>query len=354
MLREVSKDYITSAKPNASFSINTGSDSNYYQLKLPYQITYEFCSGTEEDDYMNSITFSEDESFYARDSFQGHDKAFHDHPLHFHDYYEIMIVLSGTVTQRIEDIDYKYPAGTCCLINRGIRHAENFDTESSILFVGLSTSMIGELFTVAEHSSFHSEKDFMKSNLYSFIISDLDNPDRKAYLDMIPAFAKATGFEPLKNLSTEMLNTMMFPHFGSSYKMRSLLSELLYFISSTDNYHCTEVEMGMGNDQLLFSRVEHLMTERNGRVTRSELEKVLNYSGDYLNRIVNKFTGMCLYDYGMTFCLRKAAMDLVNTKESISSIAQNLQFSNRTHFYSLFEKQYHMTPKEYRAKHISP
>ena len=80
MLREVSKDYITSAKPNASFSINTGSDSNYYQLKLPYQITYEFCSGTEEDDYMNAITFSEDESFYARDSFQGHDKAFHDHP----------------------------------------------------------------------------------------------------------------------------------------------------------------------------------------------------------------------------------------------------------------------------------
>ena len=53
MLREVSKDYITSAKPNASFSINTGSDSNYYQLKLPYQITYEFCSGTEEDDYMH-------------------------------------------------------------------------------------------------------------------------------------------------------------------------------------------------------------------------------------------------------------------------------------------------------------
>ena len=65
MLREVSKDYITSAKPNASFSINTGSDSNYYQLKLPYQITYEFCSGTEEDDYMNAITFSEVHPIYS-------------------------------------------------------------------------------------------------------------------------------------------------------------------------------------------------------------------------------------------------------------------------------------------------
>ena len=59
----------------------------------------------------------------------------------------------------------------------------------------------------------------------------------------------------------------------------------------------------------------------------------------------------CPIIYGMTFCLRKAAMDLVNTKESITSIAQNLQFSNRTHFYPLFEKQYHMTPKDYRAAH---
>lgn len=350
MLKEITKDYITSTNPNASFEISTGSDSNYYQLKQPYQITYEFCSGTKESDYMNAITFSEDESFYARDSFYGHDKAFHDHPLHFHDYYEIMVVLSGTVTQRIEDIDYKYPEGTCCLINRGIRHSENFDTEASILFVGLSTSMIGELFTVAEHSSFHSEKDFMKSDLYNFIISDLDNPERKAYLDMIPAFNSISNLGKLREITIEMLNTMMFPHFGSSYKMRSLLSELLFFISSNYNYHCTEIEMGMGNDQLLFSRIGHLMDERNGRISRAELEKALNYSGDYLNRIVNKFTGMCLYDYGMTFCLKKAANELVTTKASITSIAQSLQFSNRTHFYSLFEKQYHMTPKEYRAK----
>ncbi|WP_442855670.1 AraC family transcriptional regulator [Butyrivibrio sp. MB2005] len=41
---------------------------------------------------------------------------------------------------------------------------------------------------------------------------------------------------------------------------------------------------------------------------------------------------------------------MTTTKASITSIAQNLQFSNRTHFYSLFEKQFHMTPKEYRTK----
>lgn len=85
-------------------------------------------------------------------------------------------------------------------------------------------------------------------------------------------------------------------------------------------------------------------------MTRAELEKVLNYSGDYLNRIVNKYAGMCIFDYGMTFCLKKAALLLSSTEESISSIASSLHFSNRTHFYSLFKKHYGITPKEYRKK----
>ncbi len=41
-------------------------------------------------------------------------------------------------------------------------------------------------------------------------------------------------------------------------------------------------------------------------MTRTELEQLLHYSGDYLNRIVNKFTDMCLYDYGLTFCMKKS------------------------------------------------
>lgn len=86
-------------------------------------------------------------------------------------------------------------------------------------------------------------------------------------------------------------------------------------------------------------------------MSRHELEVSLNYSSDYLNRIVNKYAGMCLFDYGMTFCLKKAEYLLTNTTDSISEIAQKLQFSNRTHFYSLFKKRYGLTPKEYRDQH---
>ena len=68
------------------------------------------------------------------------------------------------------------------------------------------------------------------------------------------------------------------------------------------------------------------------------------------NTIVHKYTGMCLYDYGMTFTLKKAEHLLSDTTASISSIALQLGFNNRTHFYKIFKKKNGIPPGEYRKK----
>ncbi len=114
----------------------------------------------------------------------------------------------------------------------------------------------------------------------------------------------------------------------------------------------TNIQIDTNSDFLLFSRITRLFEESDGRMTRTELERFLYYSGDCLNRIVNKFTDMCLYDYGMTFCLKKAAQYLTDTKEPVSAIAARMKFTNRTHFYALFKEKYGVTPKEYRQQHL--
>ena len=103
---------------------------------------------------------------------------------------------------------------------------------------------------------------------------------------------------------------------------------------------------------MIFARISHLIEERNGRVTRNELARQLNYSGDYINRIVNKFTGLCLFDYSMNFCMKKAADELVHSEKTIGEIANGLHFSNRTHFYKLFKEKYGVTPKEFRTANM--
>ena len=55
----------------------------------------------------------------------------------------------------------------------------------------------------------------------------------------------------------------------------------------------------------------------------------------------------------MTFCLKEAKYLLLHSDKTISSISENLGFTNRTHFYKLFKAKYGLTPNEYRKKHTT-
>ncbi|MCM1088007.1 MAG: AraC family transcriptional regulator [Muribaculaceae bacterium] len=324
--------------------------SSFFQLNAPFQVTYQFCSGTTKQDYLNTFTLSGSDSYFSQETMMFHNYRFMKHAPHFHDYFEIMLVLEGTVLQRIEDKDYLYNTGSCCLINRSLCHIETFNSASKILFIGLSVEFIKELFDSCQSACFGREKEIIDSELYHFIMSDIDSPGRKSYLDFIPAWQNQSNSSNLHRMTEELINTILFPGFGSSYQFKAIICHLLQYLSTPSNYHCTCVELNRDNDFLLFARITHLLEENDGRVSRTELERSLNYSGNYLNRISNKYTGMCLFDYGMTFCLEKAAHYLTETDCSISDIATKLCFSNRTHFYTLFKEKYGKTPNEYRKE----
>lgn len=103
-------------------------------------------------------------------------------------------------------------------------------------------------------------------------------------------------------------------------------------------------------DSLLMARIDQILEERNGRITNHELAQILNYDGSYIGRIVKKATGKSLFKYSMTFTMVAAETVLCSTQMSISQITKKLHFSNRAHFYKVFDQYYHMTPKQYREK----
>ncbi len=340
---------------NASFDIlNTASDINMlYKLKAPFQVTYEYCSGTNEQDYLNVLSLSPNGPSYTKEPIGLHNYIYHNMAPHFHDYYEFLIVLEGALYQQIEGKEYLYQEGSCCLINRNLRHKEIFDQSSKILFLGFSAEYMTELLQSAEPGSEQKNMYISDTALADFILEDIQSPGRKAYLDFIPNYQNKRSLRTLHRLSEALIDTMMFPKFGSSHLTRGLLCYILQYLSSQEDYHCSLIELSSDRDYLLFARVEHLLEENNGRISREELSKILNYSGDYLNRIVKKYTGMSLHEYGMKICMKKAASQLTKTNRSISEIASDLQFTNRTYFYKLFTAEYGMTPKEYRIQNKS-
>lgn len=338
---------------DSSIKIQNGESdfSRFYCMDVPFQLTLEYCNGKEAEDYVNVVTLSAEKSVLYQESLAGKNDSYVKNAPHLHDFFELVVVLEGTIIQKIEGRDYPYTAGSCCLINRSLRHMEHYRSKCKVLYIGLSPAFLTELFASVSVSPFADEKNIYDSELYRFIDADMSNPGERAYLDFIPAYQNYLHVTHLHTMAETMLKTLLYPEFGASYQIRGLFCALLTYLSSSKYYHCTNIRLDTNSDFLLFSRITRLFEESGGRLTRTQMEQFLNYSGDYLNRIVNKFTDMCLYDYGMTFCLKKAAQCLIETDESISSIAAGLKFTNRTHFYALFKEKYGVTPKEYRQIH---
>lgn len=330
--------------------IHNAKDHPWYHILTPFQLTYEYCSGTSPEDFCNILMISPLETRFRTIPFNRFSE-FNARPAHRHDYFELLIVLKGTTIQKIEGKEFMYSAGTCCLISPELSHSERFTEETQLLFVGLSNEFVTELMESQKISYFKQERELQENFILQF--AGTDKGKAKRYLDFFPR-RRQTGCAALRDLSEALVNTAFSPHFGATYIIKGLLCQLLDHLASDALYHRALIELDSSADQLLFSRITHLFEDTDGRISRSELERILNYNGSYLNTIVKRHTGMCLFDYGMTFCLKKAALLLSTTETSVSAIASELHFTNRSHFYKLFKEKYGMTPQEYRKASQAP
>lgn len=325
--------------------------SNYgahYNQLSPIQITVEYCTNPGNDGIYAVELTSTDNHFYRAAPIGEDFNHYNNRPPHKHSFFEIMFVTEGEIIQEIEKQEYLYPAGSCCLINRNVHHTERFRKSARLLFVGISVELIQQIFRALENSWFPMEKQLLQNPILTFLAEDLHNSEAKAYLDIFPVAQNVTHAATLECLLSDLQNQLLNPQPGSTFLSCTLLIRLFAYIGNPSAFHSSRVELGRNTEDLIFLHITQLLEDTNGRMSRSELEKALNYSGNYLNSIVVRHTGLCLFDYGMTFCMEKARKLLIATRQTVQDIALELGFSNRTHFYKTFAAQTGMTPGQFR------
>lgn len=332
---------------------NLGSMINsYLKILAPLQITLETCSGINTADYANILMASPSKTYFYHFQNGTEIQHFNTRAPHLHDFYELLIVLDGEIHQQIEHTEFVFRSGSCCLMNRNIVHREIFHSNANILFIGLSEELVKSLVENEQNAYFPEIERPAANPILKFMMDNLSKPDTKEYLDFLPGINNKDWYRILHNLTDKILRAILFPKMGATYVIKGIILELFDYLSDSEQYHITPVHVTSSTDFLLFSHVSHLMEDTDGRITRTELEHALNYSGNYINTIVKKYTGLCLFDYSMTFCMKKAAHMLNASTASIMEIMEELNFTNTTHFYKCFKKQYHMTPKQYRLSKI--
>lgn len=151
-------------------------------------------------------------------------------------------------------------------------------------------------------------------------------------------------------LPDEITNLTLNPTLGATLMIKALIYRIFYYLYNPSYYHTDSINLGTPAESALFARITHSMEKANGRISRSELANQLNYSGNYINRIVQKYSGMNTFEYGLSFSMQRTAWLLSNANQTVSEIIEHLGFSDRTHFYKLFNKEFGLTPRNYRIQ----
>ncbi len=276
-------------------------------------------------------------------------------PLHYHEHFEIMYVLSGSMTHKIEKKIYTYHAGQCCLMNKNIRHCEEFNRNFKALFFLLKDDFLQDIIKNKLISSPYNTKEKNrnpKNPIYDFLDANLytQSNHEKNYLDFTPTVPSEMIFDLLNPLFNQMTEEIKDGKPGFVFLLKGLLERFFSILEDPSFYHCSEIHSDSSSQDYLFSKITHLFKASHGRATRSDLEESMHYDAEYLNRIVKRFTGLTLTEYGRKFMLEEAKEMLLYTNKSISEIISDLGFSNRTYFYKVFFEEYELTPLEFRNK----
>ena len=290
-----------------------------------------------------SFTFKADDS----------DNPINYQQLHYHDYFELIYVISGTMYQQIEAERHLYPAGSLCLLNCFISHQEEYSTDFRALFLRLSLPFIKALLSDMNNYYFEIEHDYMNQLAEHFFKSNLNLPGqsyslRKEYIDFIPTENDPDTRQYMYDLFDSLTRQMANPAVGSTYIVKSILMQILCELSNSSHYHIVPLNLGTDAETALFQAIRNQIQSHHGHISREELEAALSYSGSYLNRIVKKHSGYSIKQLALSISLKEAADLLQSTDMPVNEICDTLHFSNQTYFYSSFQKRYGTTPKKYR------
>ncbi len=262
---------------------------------------------------------------------------------HQHDYYELMYVLEGAVEQQIENSTYVYQRGEGCFINRNTKHRELSGTDFFVVYLCLSKEYVWELIEEAGKTS---------GNIYRFLRSSMEEKSfyKKDYL-YISAKENEDGITQTRNIFEKMTRELVEKESGYLHIFHGLVERLFGVLQNKEFYQVLHITLDSSVEEQLFEQIKRLIEQNPEKYSRQELAKELNYSGDYLNKIVKKFTGLTITHYCQKVLLKKAKALLQENGMSVSAVMAEVGFKNSSHFYELFKKEFGVLPGECRKVH---
>ncbi len=249
---------------------------------------------------------------------------------HSHDYYEIFIVSTGTITHMVNDRIYRFPEGSLVFIRPDDVHTNIYDDPKSmdISFINLAFSR--------NTAKLLFEYLFDQATINNLLFCDmpphviLDKNDRKRIISQI------------NELNSENYNDSQ----AIKLRTRVILANVFpFFLSGKSEYGNSSVPAWLSSLTDKMKKPENFC---------DGIEKMVSLSGksrEHICRSFKKYYSITVTDYINDLKINYASNLLMNTNKPIIDICFECGFQSMSYFYRVFKQKQGETPSTFRQSY---
>lgn len=254
---------------------------------------------------------------------------------HSHDYLEMMVVYSGTISHHFDGEVIVQKAGELLIMDMNVSHSIEAAGEED---VAVNVLMKREFF-----DSYFLQQIAYNNVISHFVVNAIYNQeDTRQYL-----YFQTSENQKITDLVCDILMEYYELRNGHETAIRAYM--LLLFNELFRDYqkylNANQVEL---IDSAIVVELLAYIEEHYKTVSLKEMAQFFNYNSDYLGKQIKKMTGSSLRDLVKKKKLEEAARLLEYTDLPILKILESIGYANVSYFYKQFKSLYDVTPDEYR------
>ncbi len=235
---------------------------------------------------------------------------------HLHEFYEVILLIKGMVTHKINGRDCEMLKGDCVILTPKDKHSFTAQSDD-VKLIGLSVS---------------SEEFLPFSNAFGVNFRTSGEPKMFSCLNRLNDLeAQATR---CCNVTDDNENKLLLSMLLNVYKAVPMTDEL-------------NIPVALSNAVCQMESADNLKQGVDGLVRLS------NYSYPHLYRLMKKYYGLTPHEFVLRLKLDTAYSLLIQSDNSVEDVAEGVGFMSVNHFNKVFSEKFGITPASLRKQYTS-
>ena len=259
---------------------------------------------------------------------------------HVHSCFELAYVYRGSCVSKHRDYDIELSQGSLLLMNPNEIHCMCTGSDEDVVFNFLLPEKL--LYSTA---LMQLPKDSISDFIMEYFCETRSGNDFLV--------TNVSSDEWILRLLEQLIYEYHRPSPGHEVILKTGLTQLL--VCMARHYIEPLIDLPLQRTSGLVHDLLMYIKKNIASVTLADAAREFSYNAQYISRIIKKEIGMSFSQYVQRQRLQIAVEYLSKTNLSVEKIANRVGYTNISHFYDLFQKQYGMTPTAYRSRlHSEP